>query len=275
MEHKNWIENIVPEPFHIVDRHCAPSWHVASGAHNFHNIMVIRAGEGLCVSDGQTYPIREGFFIYHAPGHSFAYETSSTNPLHLYGINFYLTSLHCDMGHWGTYSPTCLPFPSPCVLQDAERFYRLFEDLALLWSDGHTGHLLKVRSLFMDILHSLHRYFATHSIPSKNTLVMDKILTYINKNYTRKLTVAHLASLSQFNPNYFSEIFKSFTGVTPIEYVNDIRIAVACKLLAQGYGVNEVSGQVGFKDPFYFSKVFKKKKGMSPREYAKWNLQYF
>jgi signal transduction histidine kinase/ligand-binding sensor domain-containing protein/DNA-binding response OmpR family regulator len=62
---------------------------------------------------------------------------------------------------------------------------------------------------------------------------------------------------------------KSLTGMSPNEFIRDIRIKKACMLLLQrpDLQVADVAYMVGFTDPKYFSLIFKKEKGMSPTKY--------
>lgn len=62
---------------------------------------------------------------------------------------------------------------------------------------------------------------------------------------------------------------KSLTGMSPNEFIRDIRIKKACVLLQQrpDLQVSDVAYMVGFTDPKYFSLIFKKEKGMSPTKY--------
>ena len=74
-----------------------------------------------------------------------------------------------------------------------------------------------------------------------------------------------------FNVDYFRRCFKEDLGCTPHEYLTNLRIEKAKKLLTQrGFtGVENVSYLCGFSDSFYFSKSFKQHTGYSPREYKK------
>lgn len=61
---------------------------------------------------------------------------------------------------------------------------------------------------------------------------------------------------------------KSLTGLSPNEFIRDVRIKKACMLLqSPGLQVSEIAYAVGFTDPKYFSLIFKKVKGMSPTKY--------
>lgn len=76
-----------------------------------------------------------------------------------------------------------------------------------------------------------------------------------------------------FNIDYFRRCFKEDFDKTPLEYLTDLRIDHAKKLLKQMsfQGIENVALQCGFKDIYYFSKAFKKHTGVSPSEYRKNN----
>ena len=64
---------------------------------------------------------------------------------------------------------------------------------------------------------------------------------------------------------HLSHLFKKELNMTFSDYLNDLRISVATRLLKdKSLAVNQVSSICGFEDPSYFSKVFKKIQGVSP-----------
>lgn len=68
---------------------------------------------------------------------------------------------------------------------------------------------------------------------------------------------------------------KSLTGMSPNEFIRDIRIKSACNLLKRSdLQIADVAYMVGFSDPKYFSIIFKKYKGMSPTKYIETILSY-
>lgn len=79
-----------------------------------------------------------------------------------------------------------------------------------------------------------------------------------------------------FNTDYFRRCFKEDFGKTPLEYLTELRLSLAKKLLLQMsfQGVENVAVQCGYKDIYYFSKAFKKYVGISPSEYRKKNSTY-
>lgn len=69
--------------------------------------------------------------------------------------------------------------------------------------------------------------------------------------------------------DYMRHCFKEETGVTPLEYLTEIRIVQAKRHLRQNrfYSVGDVAALCGFSDRYYFSRVFKKLTGVSPQKY--------
>jgi len=72
-----------------------------------------------------------------------------------------------------------------------------------------------------------------------------------------------------FSFDYFRVLFRQSTGLTPLAYLNNIRIANAKQLLKHQYGpqgltISNIAILSGFHDPLYFSRFFKKHTGLSP-----------
>lgn len=79
-----------------------------------------------------------------------------------------------------------------------------------------------------------------------------------------------------FNYDYLRRLFKKEVGVTPHQYLMDMRLTAAANHLSLHYGgcnIAEVSYMCGFRESLYFSRMFKKKFGISPRNYLKIHAQ--
>ncbi len=95
-----------------------------------------------------------------------------------------------------------------------------------------------------------------------------KSLKYIADNYAENITVAKLAQIENYNRFYYTDWFKSKTGVLPSEYIQTVRIEKAKALLSHTkYKITEVAHQVGYDNSSSFTRVFKKLEHCSPREY--------
>jgi len=92
---------------------------------------------------------------------------------------------------------------------------------------------------------------------------------YIAAHYTDpNLSLAEVAAHVHFSPNHFSVVFSEETGSTFKDYLTQLRIEQAKKLLRMSHcKCSEVACQVGYNDPHYFSLIFRKKTGLTPQQY--------
>lgn len=74
--------------------------------------------------------------------------------------------------------------------------------------------------------------------------------------------------------DYLRHCFKTEMGITPLEYLTELRISQAKNYLEdnRAYSITRISSMCGFSDQYYFSRCFKKHTGISPREYRKKHL---
>jgi len=97
---------------------------------------------------------------------------------------------------------------------------------------------------------------------------LKKVLTYICGHYQRKITIKDMADRINMSPYHFIRFFKSLTGKTPIEYLNQYRIHQAARLLQNGNRrILDVALEVGFENISYFIRTFKKYTRNTPSEY--------
>lgn len=98
--------------------------------------------------------------------------------------------------------------------------------------------------------------------------MINNIRQYINDNYAHSITRDDIAKYVHASPSYVSTAFKRATNTTLMQYINNVRINEAKKLLSAGKHSHQViSEMVGFNDYAYFSNTFKKHTGTSP---SKW-----
>lgn len=91
---------------------------------------------------------------------------------------------------------------------------------------------------------------------------------YMEQHYSENITVAKLAELGYASASCFNRRFKRETGITPIEYLIEIRINRAKILLRRkGLSVTEIAMQCGFGSSAYFSSCFQSRLGITPTEY--------
>lgn len=105
---------------------------------------------------------------------------------------------------------------------------------------------------------------------SKNDFnkIVDDVSHYVREHYYEELSLLTISKLYFINSVYLGRLFKHVTGVNFTDYVTNIRVEKAAKLLeSDKYMVYEISEKVGYKDINYFYKLFKAKMDVTPTEY--------
>ena len=98
---------------------------------------------------------------------------------------------------------------------------------------------------------------------------LKKIISWTNDNYHRQISLETMAGLVGMSRTYFCSWFKTRTNMTCTQYINQVRIANAVKLLAAGESVSSAALECGFANVSYFISVFKKLRGCTPREFSR------
>lgn len=111
------------------------------------------------------------------------------------------------------------------------------------------------------------RYINGKSDENTKQIIL-KAIEYLEQNYHNHITLSEVAEQVYVSSYYISRIFRKETGMTMTEYLNDVRIRQACKMLKNvKLKVYQIGQMVGIADAHYFSRVFKSIMGVSPSEY--------
>jgi two-component system response regulator YesN len=102
----------------------------------------------------------------------------------------------------------------------------------------------------------------------KTHFIFEEIIKYINQNYNQNLKLEDMADKTGFSTCYFSKMFKKCYDCSFVDYITDLRVNEAKKLLQDPHiNIKDITQQIGYVDPNYFTRVFKKHEGMTPSEY--------
>lgn len=108
---------------------------------------------------------------------------------------------------------------------------------------------------------------------SGNNKKLKMAVEYIEQNYAKDLNMAVVSNYISMNYSMLSFLFKQYTGTNFVNYLKDIRMREAKKLLEEtDLKIIEVSSRVGYDNEKHFMKIFKSEFGVSPSEYRK-NMQ--
>ncbi|MFI3172861.1 MAG: AraC family transcriptional regulator [Eubacteriales bacterium] len=109
----------------------------------------------------------------------------------------------------------------------------------------------------------------------KKKNVAEEVKEYIEENYADNLTTQDIANQVGFVADYMRSLFGREYGMTPMEYMQSIRLEKSRSLLLNNpeLSFKEIANIVGYQDASYFSRVFKKIEGVSPSQYRRLHMK--
>ena len=98
--------------------------------------------------------------------------------------------------------------------------------------------------------------------------IVTEVMAELNRRFNAPMRLDDLATWAGFSPQHLNRRFRKQLGVTPLQYLTQLRMQRAVALLADGrLTVQAVAHRVGYDDPYYFSRLFKQHLGQSPAQY--------
>jgi AraC-like DNA-binding protein len=133
-------------------------------------------------------------------------------------------------------------------------------------------------TMFLNILNSLaqaprrklvsNMYESENLIHESKSRRISKVCRHIEENISHKITLSDAAKMVNMSDSAFSHFFKKQTGISFITYINNLRVAKACDLLANtNLSASEICYDCGFNNKSNFIRLFSKRKNMTPIEY--------
>lgn len=133
-------------------------------------------------------------------------------------------------------------------------------------------------ALFMETIDILSRAADVRTLTSASYLPdpsgfmsagVNKALAYINANLTEPFSESDLAAIAGRSPSAFSRSFRRHTGMALVQYVNRLRINLACQLLMSDADmpITEICFAAGYNNISNFNRQFLTQKGMSPSRF--------
>lgn len=159
-------------------------------------------------------------------------------------------------------------------IEDDTGQIKAYLELALL-EDKHSfeGTALLLRKISECIIAQILRNRALTIKDDSNSAPNDgiqKVQDYIRENYAKKITLDELADLIDMKKYYFIRVFRQRTGLSPIDYLIQVRILESEKLLKESHlTIANIANRIGFHSPSYFTKTFKDVNKCTPSEYRK------
>lgn len=135
--------------------------------------------------------------------------------------------------------------------------------------------ILRLLALLDELAHSVegtpitsYGYVNTHKV--SETERMQKVHDYVMQNFRQEIRLTEVASLAGMSEAAFCRYFKTRANKTFTDFVSEIRIGQACKLLLEDkWSISQIAYESGFDTLSNFNRHFKRITGQTPREYKK------
>ncbi len=236
----------------------------SKGRMDYHILYI---AQGRCYTEilGQAYTVEAGGLIYFAPGETQKYAfCAADKPISCY-LHFSGTGCAALIERIGLGKEHILDVGKSKTLEAI--FEKMIEEKNLnrpFCDSLCAAYLLELFSM-------MGRKIALNKNPvyRKNKSRVDAVCAIMHEEYARSHPLERYAKDCHLSVSRFSHIFKQSTGLTPVEYINQIRVGKAKDLLLNtDLPMSEIAERVGFSNQNYFGRVFKKYTGMAPKRYA-------
>ena len=227
--------------------------------------LLLMAERSLTLADDISF--LPGQFIIHSPLSPVHYENTS-HLLGYYWVHFTGSWVASLLEKIRIEPDRVYTVPSDVMGTLPQEFTRLFREFIL----RRNGFDEMTASYLSALLVRLGR--SIHPSPSESDTTvrrrLEHSIRYIHSHYTEALRIGDLAAIEHLSDGRYRELFRVAFGVSPSEYITNLRLSEACELLVTtDLTVTEVAEQSRYNDVLYFCRLFKKRHGIPPGHFRK------
>lgn len=230
-------------------------------------IHVVTKGKGIYRVNGSTYSLSVNQAFLIAPGVETYYEADIDEPWSYMWIGFNgLKSYECmaNAGFTKDYpiiTIGCRNELQVCIQELLEaRQLTYFNELK------RGSLLMKFMAILVEDYTLRNSEHISYDYPG--AIYVKHAINYLSLNFSKKIKINDLANYIGINRSYLTNSFKKAIGISPQEFLVNLRMSKAISLLQKtSLPISSIAVQVGYDDPLAFSKIFKQKYGASPKAY--------
>ncbi len=245
---------------------CAPDWGETDCIYDYNKFYYFLGGEGTLIIEEDEYQPEPGELYLIPADTRHTYFHNPKSPVFKYWCHF---DMSFGEGKKLVYSKDVVKCKIP-----EDTIKPIFEKLIEANMSRTPLDTLSEKSALLELI----RIFMSNTdyiklLPTADNFI-NRINEYINQNICSNITLKQMADLFHLHPNYFTQYFKKYFNVSPIEHVNIIRLERGARLLRSEpqKSIGEAAIEVGFNDYRYFSRLFKKRYGITPSAYKEIHL---
>lgn len=265
------------EYFHLKDK---KSMEFEFHYHDFNKIIIFISGNVTYLIEGKSYKLKPWDILF-----------VNSHDVHRPLVNFdepyeriviWVNSNFLELHNRDSSSLlTCFELSSKqkiCLLRlpadNIKNIQAMLFNLEVAIKDKDFGSQVLKNSLFLQLMIGFNRLFLRRELNLVSTDIeynerIASMLEYINSNLKENLSIENLAGKFYINKYFLMHKFKTETGYTLHNYIQQKRLLKASTLIKQGKQISEVCEECGFGDYSSFIRAFKKVFDLSPRDYYK------
>lgn len=216
-------------------------------------LYYIIAGELIVETPRGEYRLGEGDVGVFDVDTPMLLENCGASQLDSYQISFFADRNPSDLG---------LPTVLSGMADLRPRFAAAYEG----YIAHEIGYRLRARAAVSELIAMLLDKHA-RGRHGRGSAKLRTLLSYIGENYASPLSLSDLSRSVGYSPSHLRELFRTELGLSPVRYINRLRIERACALLHEDIPIWRVAELVGFPNANYFSRLFRAELGITPQEY--------
>ncbi len=233
------------------------SWKYAPSSYPDSVLSFILEGEALYYVNEEKIKVSKNMVIFLPSGISF-YSRGLKGNFHYFSIKFSMTN-----------NRLIKPFQKPYIVSNPRYFHNAFINMREKWERKGFGYKLEIKSILYDVMSKLITEDVNYEDSFKNYHLVKKSIKYMEENYFNSdLNIEKIASASNITSAYFRNIFKGIYGISPVKYINKIRLEKAKELLEfSKEPIYKIGEKTGFSSAYHFDRTFKQNIGLTPSQY--------
>lgn len=253
-------------------------------------LRFITRGEAVFKINGEEIIVHKNEIAYIPEGAVMSCWALSDN-IEFYSIRFCVTARLNDSDFLGEY------FHIPTITKNAqESVLTYFQEIYQSATSQNPSRLFRIRGNLELILAYLTQRAnaeceaevpSEHDVPDAHSLEairrrnaktqninrdprIQVVVDYLTPHLNEPFTIQSLSEMAQVSQTSFRRLFKAHTGKSPSDYIRELRMTSAARmLLTSDREIAEIGYQVGFSDANYFSRTFRQVFGVSPHQYRR------
>ena len=232
-------------------------------------LHIILEGKGVLETGGQVFSMGKSHAFLLFPNVEAYYRADSDHPWTYMWVGFDGVTAYETMTKAGFSETTPVQLFEDNLVADMEEHIKGMLDASQLT----LSNKLKRNSYLLRLLSDLIEFneIKTGNQPDDlqpNSMYVKHAMDYITHHFSERIRIRELADYIGVNRSYLTTSFKKILGVSPQEFLVNLRIEKASSLLQNtDIPINLIAGQVGYDDSLAFSKLFKKYMGVSPKKF--------